>query len=409
MMDYIKVAEAAKKWNISVRRAQDLCRMGKVPGAVRFGTNWMIPADAEKPKDGRVKEKNTEKPCLVSPRQTPQIMTSNLYSQPGSAQQCIEKLSDNPYAADLFEGWLAFTQGNLTRALDLVLPLLDVETDHYGALNVGSLTMACAIWKNDAALWRTGRARAASAPCTTDLERRMRDFWLRIQDAGILTHFQSLDWHSWAEFNKLPTDYIPVVLFYYAKHMHKMGVLLARGESTYPDLQGLGMLRMYPYMVEPLIAQVQRSGVIVAEICIRMFCADAYINIGMKEVAVHHLDIAISLALPDKLYGILAEFRMLLSSVMDDRLEHFDPEAAKEVKRINKEMVENWAEMSSRSISLELSERQQEIARLAAFGFTNEQIAERLHISQHTVKSTVSMIMNKTGAKKRSEFTFHIF
>lgn len=54
-MNYIKVNEAAEKWNISVRRAQDLCRMGKIPGARRFGTNWMIPADAERPPDGRKK------------------------------------------------------------------------------------------------------------------------------------------------------------------------------------------------------------------------------------------------------------------------------------------------------------------------------------------------------------------
>lgn len=409
-MDYIKVTDAATKWGISIRRAQDLCRMGKVPGAVRFGTNWMIPADATKPRDGRVKaEKQPEKLSIVMPRQTPQIMTSGFYREPGSAQQCIEKLSGNSATADLFEGWLAFNQGNLAKALELVLPLLDVEADYYGTLNVGSLTMACAIWKNDAALWRIGRAHISSVTCTSEIEEKLRNFWLGISDAGILTNIQSLNWYSWSKFNKLPEDFVPVVLFYYAKYMHKMGVLLARGEAKFPDVQGLGLLRMYPYLAESLIAQVQRSGAVIAEICIRLFCADAYINIGMNNAGLHHLDIALSLALPDKLYGILAEFRIMLSSVMDDRLEKLDPEAAKEVKRLNRMMSENWMEMNNRPVSLELSERQKEVARLAALGLTNNEIADRLNISNHTVKSIISMIMNKTGAKKRSEFTSYIF
>ena len=55
MSAYISVEETAKKWNLSQRRVQDLCRMGKVPEARRFGTNWMIPADALRPADGRSK------------------------------------------------------------------------------------------------------------------------------------------------------------------------------------------------------------------------------------------------------------------------------------------------------------------------------------------------------------------
>ena len=52
-MKKMTAQEAALKWNVSLRRVQDYCKRGKVPGAERFGANWMLPADAAKPADGR--------------------------------------------------------------------------------------------------------------------------------------------------------------------------------------------------------------------------------------------------------------------------------------------------------------------------------------------------------------------
>ncbi|HHV08995.1 MAG TPA: helix-turn-helix domain-containing protein [Clostridiales bacterium] len=54
-MDYISTPEAAKKWGISERRVQKLCEENRIPGVVRFSRMWLIPKDAEKPEDGRIK------------------------------------------------------------------------------------------------------------------------------------------------------------------------------------------------------------------------------------------------------------------------------------------------------------------------------------------------------------------
>ena len=50
---FISVKEAAKKWGISDRRTRELCAAGKIPGAYQQGRVWKIPANAEKPSDGR--------------------------------------------------------------------------------------------------------------------------------------------------------------------------------------------------------------------------------------------------------------------------------------------------------------------------------------------------------------------
>lgn len=46
-MDYLSVNEAEKKWNISTRRLQQLCKSGAINGAVKQGRTWLIPEDAE--------------------------------------------------------------------------------------------------------------------------------------------------------------------------------------------------------------------------------------------------------------------------------------------------------------------------------------------------------------------------
>ena len=55
MNGYIKIAEVSKKWGIGERRINTLCLEGRIEGAVKFGNTWAIPADAEKPKDDRIK------------------------------------------------------------------------------------------------------------------------------------------------------------------------------------------------------------------------------------------------------------------------------------------------------------------------------------------------------------------
>ena len=45
-MDYLSVNEAEKKWNISARRLQQLCKSGAITGAVKQGRSWLIPEDA---------------------------------------------------------------------------------------------------------------------------------------------------------------------------------------------------------------------------------------------------------------------------------------------------------------------------------------------------------------------------
>lgn len=46
-MEYLSIRQTANKWGISIRRIQVLCAEDRIPGALKIGSYWAIPADAE--------------------------------------------------------------------------------------------------------------------------------------------------------------------------------------------------------------------------------------------------------------------------------------------------------------------------------------------------------------------------
>lgn len=55
MDGYMTIKEASEKWGIGLRRINTLCNEGRIDGASKIANVWVIPVDAEKPRDERVK------------------------------------------------------------------------------------------------------------------------------------------------------------------------------------------------------------------------------------------------------------------------------------------------------------------------------------------------------------------
>lgn len=60
-MDYMTLKEASEKWGVSIRQINYYCAGGRIPGAVKVATIWLIPKDAEKPVDMRTKQGKEQK------------------------------------------------------------------------------------------------------------------------------------------------------------------------------------------------------------------------------------------------------------------------------------------------------------------------------------------------------------
>ena len=54
-MTFLSTQQTSEKWGISARRIQTLCAQDRIEGAIRVGKAWIIPEQAEKPKDARIK------------------------------------------------------------------------------------------------------------------------------------------------------------------------------------------------------------------------------------------------------------------------------------------------------------------------------------------------------------------
>jgi len=56
-MEYLTVKEAGEKWGITARMVNYYCSAGRIEGAIKKGNLWLVPVGAEKPIDGRKKER----------------------------------------------------------------------------------------------------------------------------------------------------------------------------------------------------------------------------------------------------------------------------------------------------------------------------------------------------------------
>lgn len=114
MLEYISAPEAAKKWGISERRVQKLCEENRIPNIARISRMWLIPKDAEKPKDGRLKNKVSSKSITIE-------SVINQYGQ--YVYNLALKLSANPENAEdlaqetLIKAWKHLQDINDTSAI----------------------------------------------------------------------------------------------------------------------------------------------------------------------------------------------------------------------------------------------------------------------------------------------------
>ena len=407
-MEYIKIDEAAKKWGLGIRRVQILCAEGKIAGAVRFGRDWMIPKDARRAPDGRTKAgRERVNEDMPLPRKTPFLYMTDLYHTPGTADEVGKSLAYNHEAEVLFEAEVAYSRGEIDRVYDIASYLLHKHSGFYAVLSAGMLLAMCAIWKGDIEMWRKAKIHIAEAPAKSDLDRDAMQLAISAVDIMLYNVENFPEWFKKGSFEPLHKDAYPAAKVYYAKYLYAFGYAVAMGLHKVEGTQGLYIMSVISYAVEPMISWARANNTIMSEIYLRLTCAAIYHNCGKDDDAIYHIDKAIELALPDKLYGVLAEYCRALDSLMERRLSLICEEAWREVKKLYKIYNEGWSKLSGtvrgKTILTTLSVREREVAKLAAFGMSNQEIANNLHFSLSAVKQAVRIVSEKSGLS-RAEF-----
>ena len=401
-MDLLTVKETAAKWGVTPRRVQGLCNEGSVKGAVRFGRAWMIPSHAVLPSSAK-----GEEPHMPMPRKSPFLDMTDMYNKVGGADECAEMLINNPEAHALFEANIAYRRGEIAKVYEKARYFLSAHSGFYAILGAGMLLANCAIWSGDINIWYEAKKHICEAPHESEQEREIISLTLSVIDSSIYNNGDFPEWFTSGNFESLPPDSHPVARLFYIKYLYMSAFAVASRQATQEGMQGLAMMKMIPNIIEPLITQAVVEGTVVPEICLRLSCAVAYHNTARRDKAIYHIDKAVSMALADGLFGTLAEYSRHFDGLLEERIERVSPTALSRVGDLAAVYLKNWSRISgtvrNRIISTDLTPREREIAKLAAFGYSNKDIAAMKFISESTAKQTVLRIVQKTGVNDRSE------
>ena len=410
-MEYMNITETAEKWGISPRRLQTLCANGKIEGATRFGKVWMIPKSTQKPVDGRTKASKQNKGVSVEtnmpmPKQTPFLHMTDLYSIAGTAQQSIASLADNPEAQTLLAAEIAYSRGEIDKVYDSAYYLLHKHSGFYAVISAGMLLALCAIWRGDLNMWRQAKIHISTAPAKTDADRDIMSFSITAIDSILYDVTSFPEWFKRGRFELLHSDSLPAAKVFYAKYLYAQGYAVATKQMEVQGVQGLSLMAMIPNTIEPMISQTVADKSIIPEIYLRLTCAVVYHNSGNDEQAIYHIDRAVALALPDKLYGILAEYGRTLDSLLEQRLSKVEKEAWYAVRDLYHIYLAGWTKLSGsvrgKNLATTLSPKEREVAKLAAFGMKNGEIAKTLNMSVSAVKQAITNVSNKTGMTREN-------
>ena len=402
-MQYISVKEASEKWSVTQRRVQILCNKNEIKGATRFGKSWMIPSTAVLPSSA----KKDEEPHLPMPRKSPFLDMTDLYNKVGGADECAEMLVNNPEAYALFKAQIAYRRGEIAQVYKHARYFLDSHSGFYAILGAGMLLASVSIWSGDKNIWYEAKKHICEAPCKTEQEREIISLTLAVIDSSIYDNKDYPEWFVVGDFEKLPPESHPAAKVFYVKQIYMSAFEVALRDNKIPDMQGLTMMKMMPRIIEPLISQAIVDKTIIPEIYLRMSCAVSYHNTGDNERAIAHIDRAVALALPDRLYGILSEYVRHFGGLLEERIEAVDPSAAERIREMSAVYSRSWARLASqirnKHIASNLTPKEHEIAKLSAFGFSTKDIANLLCISESTVKQTIVRVINKTGIQEKDE------
>lgn len=403
-MNYITVKEASEKWGVTPRRVQILCSQEKIKGAAKFGKSWMIPEGAILPSSGKGAE-----PHLPMPKKSPFLDMTTLYNKIGAADECAEMLVNNPEAYALFKAQISYRRGEIAQVYKHVRYFLDSHSGFYAILGAGMLLANVAIWSGDEEIWYEAKRHICEAPSKTEQEREIISLTLAIVDSSIYDNKDYPEWFTSGNFEVLPPDSHPAAKVFYIKYLYMSAFAIASGQIDLEGVQGLALMKMIPNTIEPLITQATVDGTIIPEIYLRMSCAVAYYNSGSREKAINHIDKAISLALPDKLYGILAEYVRHFDGLLEERIALQSAAVLPRIQELSSVYARGWSRISgkmrNKNIATNLSQKEHEVAKLSAFGFSVKEIAAMLYVSESTIKQTIARIINKTGIQDKKEFS----
>ena len=392
-MDYITVKEAAEKWNISDRLVQKYCAEGRIEGLKKFGKSWGIPSSADKPKDPRKEKKNIGE---LNKGQTaeafsgfmPLLCTS---FEPGKCEEAIRTMSEGP-VKDIALAEYHYFSGRPEKAIQ--------ESERYiTCQNAAQRFSACFIYAYaNLSVGNIQHARYALAEIKSSLSAD-EDNGIYNQAVEAFVIFAS----SVLLHLPLPEKMPPVKDFI---HLLPDGI---RAFALYVEAHYLYLKEDYGRsagIVEATLAMGAYRYPISA-IYLHLVAVMDYMSLKQTDKAQRHLLSAWEIARPDDLIEGFGEHHGLLGGMLESVIKPRWPEDFKRIIAITYRFSAGWRKIhnpaTGHDVADDLTTTEFAAAMLAARGWTNQEIAEHMNISAHTVKRHISTVLQKLDIRQRQE------
>lgn len=182
----------------------------------------------------------------------------------------------------------------------------------------------------------------------------------------------------------------------YLAYFH-IGILLQ--EADYNRLLGVA---------KAAIMECREGGYLMVEIYMYLIVAMGYYKIGDSKKAFYYVKAALNKSRPDGIYLPFMEFKSVLGGLVEKVFSERNEEIPEKIVESSQIIGDNWKlliRLSSESNVLPygLTEREMEVATLAAKGMSNKEIASELYITEATVKFHLRTVFSKLGIDRRSK------
>lgn len=201
---------------------------------------------------------------------------------------------------------------------------------------------------------------------------------------------------QWLRDGKTVFPDVPSWAKLYAGYIH-LAVLLQ--EQEYVRLLGTA---------EILIMECREQGYLVLELYVHIMAALASLITGRQDKALFHMQKSLADALPDKLYSPFMEFKLMLGGLMEQALEALGEKMPEEITSKGQVFSDNWKTAirlisESQTLPYGLTEKEMEVASLAAKGLSNKEIAAKLLVTEATVRFHLRAVFSKLEIDRRSK------
>lgn len=392
-MSFLTVKELAERWNCSIRTINMYLNSGRIPGAVRKGNGWMIPADAQKPSDRRRKQEEAM-PAQPLPRTRKRFMSfMGMPFKSGEYDAFLESLQDDEERG-IAEIGRAYMRAESERTVALAEKYVASDSPEIRISAMLCQAMA-AVQSGDIDLAKRnfGKIKGEAENALDAAARGAAVFSL-----ALITVFFHEEGAGVDELMPL-MDQLDAGIRLFAMYGHAHALYL---KKEYSKAIGVGEAAiamgggMYPV-----------AGIYLC-VVLSMSCN----SLHQTEKAQQWYEKAWEMAEADGFIEPFIEHHGLLQGMVERNLRGVQPEMYQHIAEGVYRFSRGWMKIhnanSENQVSDALTVYEFSIAMLASKGRTNREIAEYLSISEHTVKHYMAIIFQKLGITKRSELNRYV-